>query len=347
MQRYFYLLLVLGLMTLTILDCQGKQEKHPKSPESEATGRELRYKAAQLEEFLDSIGKLPSSNWAAQAAHLTDSIFRGQQRLKVKIADEDFSQLKKAIKAGSIAEGLVQKYGWVYNKEMVEKGKLPVIAFSFNEKREEFALCFGNPDLDWECELYFFKSNQCIARHHIYHRYGLELAHFQDADGKTVVYYKENFESGTGVWWFDFYFYKYSGEALIPVLNVLQNGNISIMPAYSSRWLESTVLKTSPLTIKMTYYFNLGDKTLEEQQIINDSTIVTYAWDEKTQAFEGNYNDAKLSENQILSYNLASDPLFFLHSNYRVLKTCLQRKDQAKREAVLLYLDDLKAGLSD
>ena len=195
--------------------------------------------------------------------------------------------------------------------------------------------------MNWSCVLYFFKGNKIIAKHNINHRYGLELKNYKDSDGKTIIYYKENFGSGSGIWQFNYYFYKFYDDKLIPILNELENGNLNGWGSSRNFWLEAIVTNTKPLTLKKVYHQELSDTTASYTKIIDDSTFVQYKWDEKTRTLVGNYEKSKINAFQELTYYLADNELLFMNTYYATLKDCL--KDKSKREVVLSYLNTIKS----
>lgn len=335
MRPYLYHLIVLFFGAFYIAGC--KQNAAPVAENA----RPMSYSEKQLESFLDSVGHLPIEPMVKEARHYSDSVFYGIQPLAVSWSEEDFSRLLKEAKKGWVSESLAQKYHLNYQKEMLHEGKLPAESFIFNIQRGEFALSFG-PGASWGTEVYFFQNSRCVAKQHIEHRYGLEIEHYLDEEGKTVIYYKENFVSGTGIWWWDYYFYRYEGNKLLPLLIELQNGNLSMIPAYRSKWLESAIIDTKPLTLKMVYYLS-GENG---EYIINDSTNVKYRWDVKAKMLKGDYEHSKLSQNQILAYNLGTgNDLFFIRAHHEKLKQLM--KDKSKRKLVLYFLNEAKADLHD
>lgn len=334
MRPYLYHLIVLFWGVFFIMGCQQNA-----APVDE-NARPMTYTEKQLESFLDSVGRLPIEPMVVEARHYSDSVFYGIEPLAVSWREEDFSRLLAEAKKGWVSESLAQKYHLNYQKEMLHEGKLPAESFIFNLQRGEFALSFG-PGASWGAEVYFFQNSRCIAKQHIEHRYGLEIEHYVDEAGKTVIYYKENFASGTGIWWFDYYFYRYEDGKLLPVLSELQNGNLSMIPAYRSKWLESTIIETKPLTLKMVYYLS-GENGA---YIINGSTNVQYRWDAKNRMLKGDYEHSNLSQNQILAYNLGTgNDLFFIRTHYDKLKQLM--KDKSKRRLVFYFLNEAKGDLN-
>lgn len=321
-----------------VIDSVQLKEKATEKEES------FRYSDRQLESFLDSIGNLPSQPLMDKVAFISDSIFKNQQQLNAEISSSDFEKLKKACKSGKIENETAKKiFGKIEDENArVEKGFIPLKFISFDKNKNnfsEFAVCPNYSDTEWSCVAYFFSGNKIIAKHNIYHRYGLELEHYTDADGKTVVYYKENYESGSGIWWFNFYFYKYYDNKLIPILNELENGNLQFPWGFRVFWLESTITKTNPLTLKMVYYQAFSD-SVQSPYFVNNSTFVQYAWDEKSKTLIGNYAKSKISKAKIMTFYVENNELLFINAYYELLKNNL--KSKKFRQATLNYLNEVK-----
>jgi hypothetical protein len=305
----------------------------------------IQFTEQQLESYLDSIGRLSPNPFMDRVSFMTDSIFKNQKQLNIKVGDDDFNKLKLGCKQKLLDIQTAKK---IFGEIMVDsifkdKGYIPLTYISFDNNQnsfKEFGVCPGYADAGWDCSMYFFSGNKIIAKHNIQHRYGLELKHYKDVDGKTVIYYKENYQSGSGIWWFNFYFYKYYDNKLIPILNELENGNLQFPWSIRVLWLESAIQKTNPLTMKMVYYQAFSADTSSRPNFIDDSTFVQYTWDEKTKNLVGNYDKSKISKAQILTYYLEDNELLFINAYYKTLKTLL--KDQAMRQQTLNYLNEVK-----
>lgn len=333
---------------------QRQQENATSKPTdtTEINNKETRYTDKHLENFLDSIGSLSPTLWTDRVSFVADSTFKNQIQMNKVVSQTDFTKLKRAIKEDDeILRTIDIKtakniFGEIQiDSSFLADGKIPITVYSFDKRKDDFneyAICLGYPDMDWSCILYFFKGNKIIAKHNIFHRYGLELEHYKDSDNKTIIYYKENFGSGTGIWQFNFYFYKYYDDKLIPILNELENGNLNGWGNTRSFWLEAFVTKTKPLTFKMVYYQELYERTdsISIHRIIDDSTFVQYTWDEKTRTLIGNYDKSKINKFQTLTYYLADNELLFINTYYATLKDCL--KDKEKRKVTLNYLNEVK-----
>ena len=307
----------------------------------------IKYTNKQLESFLDSIGKLSTTVLMDKATFRSDSVFKNQQQINKEIDSSGFEKLKQAIKFEKIDTNTLKSiFGNIkIDTTFLEGDSLLISYISFDKNKNtfnEFAICLGSPNLGWSCDLYFFKSHRILAKRTIYHRYGLELNHYKGKDGKTVIYYKENFVSGSGIWWFNYYFFKYYDNELIPVLNELQNGNMQYPWGFRVFWLESFIKKKNPLTIKMVYNIQFPDTTSPDgmRKIVDDSTIIVYNWDEKSKTFKENYDKSKINKAQITSYYVGDDDILFINAYYKTLKACLL--DKKKQSATFNYLNELK-----
>jgi hypothetical protein len=281
-----------------------------------------------------------------KVAFFSDSIFKNQHSLNDSLNPEDFKELKAACKSKLIDQKLARKIfpDLVLDSAFLKLEKIPLTLISFDQHDsdfKEFAVCAGNPELAGTTELYFFQSNKLIAKHLNYNHYGLSIDHFKDSDGKTIVYYIENYESGSGIWWNNYYFYKYDGYQIIPVLNEIQNANLQ--PGWSIRVLnlESTILITNPLTMKMVYYQDFPDTANNLHSIVCDSTIIRYKWNDISKKLEGDYANSKLSKAQKLTFYLQDNELLFINSFHSRLRNVLN-DSLVIRNATLDYLNKVK-----
>lgn len=342
------------LFALTIFlffSCQFRQPKNPDLHEKVSDSVDvqitnIKYSDRQLETFLDSVGNLSPNPWMKKVSFLSDSIFRSGKSLNDSLTPEEFKELNAACKSKLIDQKFARKIlpDLVLDSAFLKLEKIPLTFISFDQHDsdfKEFAVCAGNPELTESTELYFFQSNKIISKHSNYNRYGLSIDHFKDSDGKTIVYYIENYESGSGIWWNNYYFYKYYGHQLIPVLNEIQNANLQLGWSIRVLNLESSILKTNPLTMKMVYYQELPDTANNLHSIASDSTIICYRWNEISKKLEGDFANSKLSAPQKLTFYLQDNELLFINSFHSRLRNMLN-DSLAIRNATLDYLSKVK-----
>ena len=348
-------------MLLGIISCNYKNKQHTAIPPGKTVTKRPRqskyvqYNSPQLISFLDSVGKLPSPPLADKASFFADSVLNNQIQPNNTVTTDNFIKLKDAALHGFIdtktARAIFEdnKIDSICSNASstseAEKRTVPIVFYSFDSNKarfNEFAICLGKPERCDNSYIYFFKGRKIISKQYGYNRYGLEVNHYRDVDGKTIIYYQAQFVSGSGNWWRQFLFYKYSDSHLIPVLTELQNGNLANSVGNRVLWLKSSIIKTMPLTIKMVYYDQLPDTTKDDfgPYFILDSTIVKYVWDAKLKKLIGRYNKSKLTKDQILSYNLEENDLLFIKTHYKEFKASL--KDSCRKKLTYKYLNFVK-----
>jgi len=333
--------LILYISFIVLFACKNTTKQIPIDSKSTL----IHYSEAQLLSFFDSVSNLPQKPIIQKVNSLPDSIFLSRKPVEKLLSVSDFERIKKAISQKEIGINTAKLIlgDLMIDSSFLSKGTVPINFVSFDSKEsdfKEFAIYVGSPEMQWESEVFFFNSNYLVAKHTIYHRYGLEIEHYKDSDGKTIIYYKENFESGSGVWWFNFYFYKYIENQLIPILNVLENGNLQYPWHTRSFYFESIVENTNPLILKMTYSQELANENGERHLIVNDSTFVEYHWDENFKILHPNYSKSKLTEAKILTFYLLNSELLFINEYCKTLKEALNNKTQ--KPFVLNYLNSVK-----
>lgn len=305
------------------------------------------YTEHQLIQFLDSIGSLSPISLTKLSSNYPDSVFRNRISKNIELSKKEFSALKQACKTGEITPKKIPsliKDDTLYNKQ----DSLKVTFISFDKQKndfEYFAISFDNTlGMSWNSKLFFFHKNTLISIHDIYHRYGLDLKHYQDYEGKTVIYYAENFQSGSGIWWFNYYFYQFNENNLSPILNEISRSNLQFPWANRSINLNTEVLQTNPLKIKMVYEQMITDSI---QQFIYsttlDSTITQYDWNATIQQLEGKFDNSKLSKEQLLSYYLDGNELLFINTHYKFLTKGLENEEN--KQVILSYLATVKQEL--
>lgn len=218
----------------------------------------IQFSDQQLEAFLDSIGKLPTQPLADQVSFSADSEFKKfTQPVSREVSAIDIVALKQAGRLGSVDLQLARRiFGELEVDstcnaagllDSVKKGSVYLHYFKFGINKngeDEFAVRVGDPEHCQGSEIYYFSGNKVIAKQNGYSRYfDDDVKYFTAADGEAIVYRLYEFDHGSGIWWLNYFFYKYEDGKLIPVLNLLQNGNMQAFWGPRVLWLESTVQK--------------------------------------------------------------------------------------------------------
>ncbi len=303
------------------------------------------YTESMLEKFLDSIAGLSLQPLQNEITSHSDSLFKNIQLLKREISDTDFLTLRAVANKGSGTIDSVtarRLFPAADTDSVIRKhGHLPLTFFSFDAAPStytHYAFAIGNITEVWTCNLFFFYRKTIVASQFITHKYGPDFSYFKDRDGNTTLYYREIFESGTGIWQFNYFFYKYLNGQLLPVLNVAENSNQQAHWGNRIFWMESTIEAENPLRLKLVFYQELYNDTTSVK-IIDDSATVDFYWDEDQAQYRGNFAAATISEAQIQSYFLGESDLLFIRAYYPALKAALASD---RRPLVLSYLKKVK-----
>ena len=308
----------------------------------------IQYSEKELISWLDSVGKLNPNIWVKKLTFLVDSTLKNQIKLNRELDLTNYQKLKSIIKSGEIDLDFAKQIfpNLEIDSSLIKNNKLPIGFYSFdrNEKDfNEYAVSIGNENgFSWTNDVYFFKLNKLIAKHKIFHRYGLELKHFKNEINKTVIYYKVNYGSGTGVWWHQFNFYLYDKDALLPALTEIENINCQYTSGIRAYRIKSTILNTKPLELKFVFDNHFVDTLGNAVDFIKDSVEVKYVFDTNKKIYEPKFSYGKLNSLKLLTYFLADNELLFVNVNYKLFKKELNAKEQVKRQIILNYLYDLK-----
>lgn len=350
MKNNIFLLLFLALITACNQQkSKSKNNTNKKTLQKIIERKQVSFSEKSLIEFMDSVKRLSTDSLVKQTSFYADSVFLDISQINRRLNKSDFSVLRTAIRQKLINVNQAQK---IFGKIELDsiylcKKNIPVKFYAFgngSKNDKEFAISFDEERVRGRANLYFFNADSLLAKKAIYNYYGLEVNHYKDTDGKTIVYYREDYITGSGIWWNNLYFYKYYNNRFIPVLNELSNGNTAGALGSRQKWLESIKLKTNPLILKMVYYhgFNEWKNTdyPDLNYLLNDSTIVKYSWDENSRTLKGAYEKSKITKNQILTYYVEDNELLYINVFYDLLKN--KMSDKEKRKLILTYLSTVK-----
>ncbi len=337
--------LLLCIVLASAIQCK-KNTKGSDSMGSVANGDGVNvYPDKELMRFVDSVAACDPARWRKELSFYPDSIYNSQASVNKELSLTDFEGLKRSCREKKIKLSLLTKLfpGERIDTIRIEKGYFPLGVYSFSESGlEQFAVEVYEDG--WTSRLYFFDKNRLIGKHSVFHKYGLELEHFKAGDGEWVVYYKQNLVSGSGIWWWNALFFKYSNGMLLPVLDELQSANLRDYSGRRSYRFEARLLKTNPLTMKMVYSDEFPDPaTGAPIEILNDSTEVVYAWSDGQKQYVADFTGSTLNRDKIISYYEGENALLFIYSHKNLLKNLMGDADSLKRKAVRAYLSEAKS----
>jgi hypothetical protein len=234
--------------------------------------------------FFDSIKNISSESLVQKVQFVADSTFQSFKIYNKSISHNNFKLLMQAIGKKEITNCQFERiFNFNIETNFQKDEKIPLRFFSFckNDSLQKYAIVLGNKDLTWESKVFFLERDRLISAQNVFNKYGLELNYFLDFDLQPIVYYLFSFESGTGVWWFNYFFYKFSNGTIEPVLNILQRSNLNFPMQNRIYSYEAELINFAPLTFKVKYFQEIFGETGKSFQLINDSILVAYNWSKK------------------------------------------------------------------
>jgi hypothetical protein len=338
------------IVTIFFFSCSGRHDgsdNHPRNDSTIISPAEIQYSHSDLLEFLDSLGRSDCYQLQLGLVKYADSVFLNRSTINRTLSISDFEKLKKAIKLGKLdLETGKEIFNFPVDSNFVENNSIEITYVPFDKSKDKFgkfAIVIGSLLGSWENDIYFFDGVTLLSRHHNYHKNGSDISWFVDTDGRTIIYYLENFGGGSGIWQYNYFFYKYSDGQLIPALNILQNGNIHLSSAdFRQFWFETFVVKTVPLKLKFVFNYDLSDGHNDWIEVKKDSTEVSFSWDKKSNSYIGAFND-KINLSQIHSYCIDGDvDVYNICVDNKYLRSIISGKDSVKSKAVFMYLNKVK-----
>lgn len=347
--------IIIIILILLLSNCSNdlaKKSGSGEKPENKSNSQEnsedsiFRDQEKNLTNFLDSIGNLSKEELVKTTNNFIDSVNLNHEVLSKEIGPSDFVELKRNCQDGEISLEFADRLfpNLELDSSLLELENLPVRYESFGKDRnglELFMVSPGYTSLHWDCVIYFFEGRRIIAKHKVFHRNGLVINSFDQGNHK-YVYYKQNFGIGTGIWWYNNFYYKYRDGKLEFVLSEIENSNLSFPWGLRQFWIESEIVTFDPLSIKIKYDQSIKAES-EELMIIEDSTLVEFEYDFDNQMFVRKNGNSKLSRQMVYSYYLMNNELLFINAHYDLLKSLLKVK--SKREMVLEYLNLVKKSM--
>jgi hypothetical protein len=291
--------------------------------------------------YMDSISKINPREMIFKIAHDVDSVFNSSILINKTLSDREFIEIEKSKETGKISLKTARKvFNFTQDSIWIEKDSVFLKYYDLDNYMD-YAICFGEPSVTWENDFFFLKKNRLLIKRHIYHHGNLNFKFFQDVDNNTVVYWTECFGTGTGVWQYNYFFLKYFNQKIIPILNIIQNGNLRVGVSYRNFWIESKIVSTNPLKMKFEFNMDLPNESLNDRvEILNDSSTIDFCWNENKTKLLGNFNE-KLKMSDIYCYYINTTENYNILQNINLLKKFLNGTDSLKRKAVLYYLDNI------
>jgi hypothetical protein len=157
------------------------------------------------------------SEWISSALHEPDSIFHNVYRINAPFNEPD------SLAFASVGDGQLyidhytaKKFFVIdslpYDEEPVYPVKVPLGKYSIYSLQ--------NLNFSTDCKLYFTSPDKMIGALLTYIRNGLQFFSTTDEKGNVQFAFKYDFGNGNGAWWDEYFIYRLTDSALIPVAHI-------------------------------------------------------------------------------------------------------------------------------
>ena len=305
------------------------------------------YSEPFLRRFLDSLVALPSTEALATATRYPDSICTATHSIQEDRTPADIALLRKALPEGELDLEVAKRLfpDTALQSYVLPSGRVPVNGAFFPSLKGDssrFAAFLG-PAFAWDCNAFFFEGNRMLASQRIFHRYGMTWKYFNAEDGMPVIYWRENLESGTGIWAYQYCFLKYHQGKVIPVLNTPQETNLQYPWRNRTMVMNLELTSQRPLIISGKYEITLHSHQMKEIPLKAGKISQSYTWDAKTLR----YIPSGKTDLTALMYaaSLYQTDRVFVQQFAPELRALLDSKNIHKQQAALNCLQDIANNL--
>lgn len=343
-------LLFLAAISFAGWHCQSAPDQTTDTPADTLTLEDINpvympdiYTQAQLISFMDSLSKENPAKWEAEAQKFANEDYADLKWDGKKDMDKTtLLQFKKAMAGSEIHTELAQKWLPDLDSQWVSLKKIPLRLHygKANSPAGPWIFSLGDQaDMEWDAMIYFLSEKGLLAHRNVMHRYGLgDIASFKGPNGFPIVHFRVNFDSGTGVWRWNEYYYEFRPDTVIPVFNHLQNSNLAHY-SYRNWWWETTLVSQDPFRLKVVAHISLPDTADVPNNFFSDSTFVEPVWNAAVNQYEWPYQPPVWTQMRMLSFVQGETEQFLFLLGYKdLIMEGLQSEDPTEQHRVRNYL---------
>ena len=277
----------------------------------------------RLSSWIYSIENQYFSKWEEEVSHHPDSVYNSFRNEKYELISEEFNLIKKISENGINRIELTQKeassYPFLKNLIKKENEYVRIKMFPLDPLHplENYILMYDF-NSDWHKTIQFFSKNHKLGEYKASIKTILEAEIF---DEKTLII-GQVFQSGTGLYWLQNHFFKFTKERVIPVFQTVSS-------SYQNGWsfmdfgISSKIVSKQPLKIAYEKEIQFRDSTNKVVFKFNKTDTVLFDWNAKQECFEPN-KKSKTHYRNYKSFYIGADLAFLIYANAKWFKSLLK-----------------------
>jgi hypothetical protein len=298
--------------------------------------------------YVDSIGRMDAAPWVAKVLRM-DWGMGDVTDISVQISEKDWLSLMESYESGRMHRESAERVFPEDALQVVEGGQMAADSVGIiwltdprkGGKGKMDMLVVNSTYMDWEADVYFVQDGCLLGRHHAFHKYGLEGVKGVGTGGMPVAYHNVCLESGTGVWEHVHCFFTAENQDLVPMGWVFKEVNLA-NPIVRNRNLKGKIVSLSPLTVQYDWEVEVGMRYRGPRPSFKGKSTVVYAWNAGQRCLELEFKTANMNQEKLLSFALSASDELFIHAWRKELIADLKGKNEARRLAVVEYLEYIK-----
>ena len=277
----------------------------------------------KLRNWINSIENQDVSKWEEEVTHYPDSVYNSFRNEKYELISEEFNLIKKISENRINRIELTQKEASSYPflKNLIKKEneyfRIELIPLDSLHPLENYILMY-DLNSDWGKTIQFFSNNHKLGEYKASIKTIIEA---QRLDENTLII-GQVFQSGTGLYWLQNHFFKFTKQRVIPVLQTVST-SYQYGWGFMDRGISSKIVSKNPLKIAYEKEIQFRDSTDKAVFKFNKTDTISFDWNAKEECFEPN-KKSKIHYRNYKSYYIGADLEFLIYANANWFKSLLK-----------------------
>ena len=285
-----------------------------------------RKKKNRYDNWIDSIEKMDVSKFDNEIFDYPDSVYNSFKGENTELSSTDYQLIQKIqnTRFKSMELSLDEVSNFSFTKHLKNKSNehfnIRFIPLDILDPFKNYILMI-DMNSDWHKTIQFFSKNHKLGEYKASIKTILEAERF---DNKTLII-GQVFQSGTGVYWLQQHFFKFTNNRVIPVLQTVSS-------SYQYGWgcmdygVDAKIISKNPLKITYEKQMEFRDSLSNVVQKHKRIDTVLFVWNTQKMCYQpATHNDKKSYYNNS-SFYVGAKINYLMKSNINWFKPLLKTK---------------------